>query len=34
MEPRKKTLSLMRMFLAEEMVSSFSAFRSSPAHQR
>ena len=26
MEPRKKTLSLMRMFLAEEMVSSFQRF--------
>ena len=34
MEPQKRTLSLIRMLLDEEMVSSFSAFRSSPVHQR
>ena len=34
MEPLKRTLSLIRMFPDEEMVSSFSAFRSSQVDQR
>jgi hypothetical protein len=34
MELQKRTLSSIRMFPDEEMVSSFSAFRFSPVHQR